>query len=107
MPDSEHERAEKRPSDAQSELARRQEGVLGRHQLYRRGIDRKQIARQVRNGLFHEIYPDVWALGHRNISPLGHLIAAVLSCGPHSFLSHRTAAAVHGLRKIFHQTNTV
>jgi hypothetical protein len=36
--------------------------------------------------------------GHRNVSSLGHLIAAVLSCGPDSF--HRTAAAVHGLRNI-------
>jgi very-short-patch-repair endonuclease len=100
MDDSEHEEAEKRPPDAPSELARRQEGVVARRQLYERGIDRKQIARQVKRGQLHEIYPDVWALGHRNISPLGHLIAAVLSCGPDAFLSHRTAAAVHGLRKI-------
>ena len=100
MSDSEHERDEKRPSEAQSELARRQEGVVGRRQLYKQGVDTKQIARQGKKGLLHEIYPDVWAVGHRNISPLGHLIAAVLSCGPDSFLSHRTAAAVHGLRKI-------
>jgi hypothetical protein len=98
--DSGHEKAEKRPLDAQSELARRQEGVVERQQLYDRGIGRKQITRQAKNGLLHELYPDVWALGHRNVSPLGHLIAAVLSCGPDCLLSHRTAAAIHGLRKI-------
>jgi very-short-patch-repair endonuclease len=34
------------------------------------------------------------------VTPKGHLIAALLSCGSTSFLSHRTAAALHGLRPV-------
>jgi hypothetical protein len=100
MSDSEHERSEKRSSSAQSDLARRQEGVVGRRQLYELGVDKRQIVRREKSGELHEIQPDVWAVGHGNVSPHGHLIAALLSCGERSFLSHRTAAAVHGLRPI-------
>jgi hypothetical protein len=64
------------------------------------GITDKQIARRERNGDLHEIYEDVWAVGHRNVTPLGHLIAALLSCGERAFLSHRSAAGLHGLRAI-------
>jgi very-short-patch-repair endonuclease len=83
-----------------SEVARRQEGVIHRSQLHELGFNDRQIGIRRRAGLLHEIFPDVWALGHSNISPLGYLVAALLSCGPRSFLSHRTAAAVHGLRVI-------
>ncbi|HET8980227.1 MAG TPA: type IV toxin-antitoxin system AbiEi family antitoxin domain-containing protein [Solirubrobacteraceae bacterium] len=98
MGDSERKAAQNGPDLAQS--AARQEGVVSREQLRQLGLSRKQIARMERNGDLHEIYHDVFAVGHRNISRLGHLIAAVMSCGPGSFLSHRTAAAVHGLRAI-------
>ncbi|MGH2890489.1 MAG: hypothetical protein ACRDNJ_12775 [Solirubrobacteraceae bacterium] len=81
-------------------MAARQEGVIHRDQLRALGISGKQIARQERSGLLHEIYQDVWAVGHRSVSNLGRLIAALLSCGPSSFLSHRTAAALHGLRAL-------
>ena len=73
---------------------------MSREQLRDLGYNRRQIALREKNGELHELYHNVWAVGHRNVSPLGHLIAAVLSCGPNAFLSHRTAAAVHGLRKI-------
>jgi hypothetical protein len=92
--------AEKRHQIKISERARRQEGVVSRRQLHDLGLNDKQIGRREQGGDLHLIYEDVWAVGHRNISPLGHLIAAVFSCGPDCFLSHRTAAAVHGLRKI-------
>src|ERR1700761_5795908 len=98
MIDSGGKAAQNGPDLPQS--AARQEGVLARWQLAKLGLSRKQIARLEKNGGLHEMYHDVWAVGHRNVSPLGHLIAAVLSCGPDSFLSHRTAAAVHGLRTI-------
>ncbi len=98
MGDSDGEGGPNGPDLHQS--AARQEGVIARRQLHRLGFTRKQIARMASNRRRHEVYHDVWAVGHRNISPLGHLIAALLSCGPDSFLSHRTAAAVHGLRAI-------
>jgi hypothetical protein len=96
--DSEQKGAGKRQVFAQS--AGRQEGVVSREQLHELGFSDKQIARRERNGELHELYTDVWAVGHRNVTPKGHLIAALLACGPASFLSHRTAAALHGLRPI-------
>ena len=83
-----------------SQSAARQEGVIGRRQLHELGLSDKQIARRERNTDLHELYADVWAVGHRNVTPKGHLIAALLACGPTSFLSHRTAAALHGLRAV-------
>ena len=46
--------------------------------------------------LFHRVY----AVGHRRISDRAHLLAALISLGPTAFLSHRTAAAVWGLRAV-------
>jgi very-short-patch-repair endonuclease len=83
-----------------SQSAARQEGVLSREQLHALGLSDKQIARRERNHELHELYADAWAVGHGNVTPKAHLIAALLSCGPASFLSHRTAAALHGLRAI-------
>jgi hypothetical protein len=42
----------------------------------------------------------VFTFSRRSIAPRGHLHAAILTAGPKAFLSHRTAAAVYGLRKI-------
>ncbi|MGZ4191682.1 MAG: hypothetical protein ACXVRW_04430 [Solirubrobacteraceae bacterium] len=83
-----------------SQSAAPQEGVISREQLHNLGVNDRQIARRERNGDLHELYTDVWAVGHRNVTPKGHLIAALLSCGPASFLSHRTAAALLGLRAV-------
>ena len=74
--------------------------MISREQLHRLGFGDEQICRRERRGDLHEIYTDVWAVGHNNLTPKGHLIAALLSCGPASFLSHRTAAALHGLRAL-------
>lgn len=83
-----------------NQSAARQEGVVSRDQLHVLGFNDEQIARRVRNDELHELYTDVWAVGRRSVTPKGHLIAALLSCGPASFLSHRTAAALHGLRAV-------
>jgi very-short-patch-repair endonuclease len=83
-----------------SQSAARQEGVISREQLRLAGLSDKQIRTRERDGELHPLYTDVWAVGHRNLTPKGHLIAALLSCGPASFLSHRTAAALHGLRPV-------
>ena len=73
---------------------------MSREQLHGLGFNDEQIARRERNGELHQLYADVWAVGHRNVTPLGRLNAALLSCGRTSFLSHRTAAALHGLRQV-------
>jgi very-short-patch-repair endonuclease len=93
MDDSEKKGAGKRQFFSPSE-------VVSREQLHLLGFNDRQIARRESNGDLHELYADVWAVGRRQVTPKGHLIAALLSCGPTSFLSHRTAAALHGLRAV-------
>ena len=93
MGDSEKKGAGKRQVFSQSE-------VVSRQHLHLLGLSDKQISRRERNGELHELYTDVWAVGRRQVTPKGHLIAALLSCGPTSFLSHRTAAALHELRPV-------
>jgi hypothetical protein len=43
------------------------------------------------------VHRGVYALGHRSISRIAHLRAAVLACGEGAVISHGTAAAFHGL----------
>lgn len=51
-------------------------------------------------GVLLSLHRGVYAVGHRRLVPRGHLIAALLASGPRAFLSHRTAAAVWGLRNL-------
>jgi hypothetical protein len=69
-------------------------------QLLHLGYSAAQVRRQVTHGLLHRVHHNVYAIGSPSISPRAALLAALLTVGPHSFLSHRTAAAVHGLRVI-------
>jgi very-short-patch-repair endonuclease len=69
-------------------------------QLLDLGYSTAQVRRQVTHGLLHRVHHNVYAIGSPRISPRAGLLAALLTVGPRSFLSHRTAAAVHGLRVI-------
>jgi very-short-patch-repair endonuclease len=53
------------------------------------GIETAQLLR---------LHRGVYALGHRQLRQEDHWLAAVLACGPGAALSHREAAALHGLR---------
>jgi hypothetical protein len=46
------------------------------------------------------VHRGVFLLGHRNVLTKAYLVAALLAAGPQAFLSHRTAAAVWGLREV-------
>ncbi len=46
------------------------------------------------------MYRGVYAVGHLKLSCDGRLMAALLVAGDGTFLSHRTAAALHGLRNL-------
>jgi very-short-patch-repair endonuclease len=81
-------------------IAARQLGVVTCDQLYELGFSYWQINRRLRLGRLHRVHHNVYAVGHRRLTSQAHLVAAFLSVGPRSFLSHRTAAAVHGLRSI-------
>jgi hypothetical protein len=61
---------------------------------FRVGIVDKRVAA----GRLHAIHRGVYAVGHRSLSLDGRQMAAALACGPRAVVSHRTAAALWGLR---------
>lgn len=79
-------------------LAERQHGVVGREQLLGLGLGRDAIGHRIRSGRLHRLHPGVYAVGHRVISTRGRWMAAVLASGPEAVLSHRSAAALWGIR---------
>ncbi len=56
------------------------------------------VRSRVANGRLLPLYRGVYAVGHRRLRRDGHWLAAVLAAGPGAVLSHREAAALHGLR---------
>ena len=76
-----------------------QHGVVSRGQLSEWGLKASAIDRRLRLGRLHPLHPGVYAVGHRVISREGRWMAAVLACGPRAVLSHRSAAALWGVRE--------
>jgi very-short-patch-repair endonuclease len=56
------------------------------------------IRHRLSTGRLHEVHRGVYAVGRRELGPLGHLMAAVLACGPDARLSHRSGAALWRIR---------
>jgi very-short-patch-repair endonuclease len=81
-----------------AELAEGQHGVVARRQVERLGLGRRGIALRLRSGRLHRLYPGVYSVGHRILSQHARWMAAVLFCGPGAVLSHRSAAALWGIR---------
>jgi very-short-patch-repair endonuclease len=77
-----------------AELARKQHGVVGIHQLMALGLRRSAVGRRLRAGRLHRLHAGVYAVGHRHLSRRGLWMAAVLACGDGALLSHRSAAVV-------------
>jgi very-short-patch-repair endonuclease len=80
-------------------LAARQHGVVAHRQLIELGLRPKAIQYRLATGRLHRVYPGVYAVGHRALSRHGRWLAAVLACGEQALLSHRSAAALWGLRR--------
>lgn len=81
-------------------IATRQSGVISLEQSLALGLTYEAVRARVRRGQLHPIHRGVYAVGHTSLVPRAYLIAALLACGSDSLLSHRTAAAVYGLREI-------
>ena len=81
-----------------AELAARQHGIVAWRQLRELGLGKASIALRVKQKRLHRLQPAVYAVGHPIVSPQGWWTAAVLSSGPQAVLSHRSAAALWGLR---------
>jgi hypothetical protein len=86
------------PDARLARLAARQHGVVSAGQLYELGFDRYAVRRRVEAGRLHRLHRGVYAVGHTIVPPRGRWLAAVLACGPGAVLSHRSAAALWGIR---------
>lgn len=80
------------------ELAARQHGVVARWQLEKLGVGKGSIEKRVRMGRLYRLHRGVYAVGHRVLSQEARWMAAVLFAGPGAVLSHRSAAALWGIR---------
>jgi very-short-patch-repair endonuclease len=81
-----------------AELAAGQHGAVARWQLLELGLSATAIDHRVARGLLHVIHRGLYAVGHRLLSREGRWMAAVLAAGDGAVLSHRTAAALWGIR---------
>lgn len=80
-----------------AELAQRRDGVLSAVELLQLGLDRWAVRRRVAKGVLWPIHQGVFAFGTPDISRRGQMRAAVLTCGPGSFVSHAAGAELWGL----------
>lgn len=80
------------------ELADRQHGVVERGQLLGLELGEERVKSWIRAGRLYPIHAGVYAVGRRTISLHGQWKAAVLACGSGAVLSHRSAAALWGIR---------
>ncbi|MFL5816503.1 MAG: DUF559 domain-containing protein [Conexibacter sp.] len=79
-------------------LADRQHGVVSRRQLVAVGVGNRAIGDRLARRLLVPLHRGVYAFGHRQLRTEGRWLAAVLAVGPGAVLSHRDAAALHGVR---------
>ena len=75
----------------------RQYGVVSVGQMVRLGLSKDQVFREASIGRLHLAQHGVYAVGHRALPRRGECLAAVLSCGHGTLLSHCSAAWLWGL----------
>jgi hypothetical protein len=80
-------------------LVDRQHGVVTRAQLLALGMSARSIEHRLVNGRLHTVMRGVYAVGRPSVGKRGWWMAAVLACGPEALLSHRSAAALWGIRR--------
>ena len=80
-------------------LADRQHGVVARRQLLTVGLSGRAIKSRLTRRILVPLHRGVYAFGHRQLRIEGRWLAAVLAAGDGAVLSHRDAAALHGMRK--------
>jgi hypothetical protein len=78
-------------------LARAQHGVIALFQLLELGYTLSAIKHRIANGRLHPVRRGVYAVGRPDLTREGEWMAAVLSCGHGTVLSHLSAAALWGI----------
>jgi predicted transcriptional regulator of viral defense system len=79
-------------------LAERQHGLITLPQLQLHGLGKAAVAKRAKDGRLYRVYRGVDTVGRPHLTRHGHWLAAVLACGSKAALSHRSAAALHGIR---------
>jgi very-short-patch-repair endonuclease len=79
-------------------LATRQHGVVSHAQLTTLGLGAGAIKQRIGLGRLNPLHRGVFAVGHRSLKREGRWMAAVLAAGRDAVLSHRSAAALWGIR---------
>lgn len=74
-------------------------GVVSRDELVALGMSATSIARWTHIGRLQRIHPRVYAVGHRRLRREGWRMAALLTTGPSSHLTHWPGLAVMGLAR--------
>jgi very-short-patch-repair endonuclease len=80
-------------------IAAQQEGIVTTGQLRAAGLSDEVISRWVRDGRLHPVFRTVFVLGPPTLGPRARMRAAALAC-PGAVISHRSAGALLGLRKV-------
>jgi very-short-patch-repair endonuclease len=80
-------------------LAECQHGFVTRLQLRDAGLGRGAIDHRIAAGRLVPVHRGVYAVGHRSRTRHATWMAAVLACGDGSVVSHRSAAALWGIRR--------
>lgn len=95
-----HFSARRRSLDREiARIATRQHGLVALEQLRELGVSKDAACKRVRAGRLHRLYERVYAVGHAPLTPEGRWMAAVLAGGQGAVLSHRSAAALWGMRE--------
>jgi very-short-patch-repair endonuclease len=84
---------------AASRIAATQKTLLTTEQLSACGLGDDAISYRVKAGRMHLEFRGVYSWGCGQLPPLARELAALLACGERSFISHRSAAFVWGMRK--------
>ena len=80
-------------------IAGGQRNLVSTAQLWECGLGQDAVARRVRAGWLRLVFEGVYAVGSGELPPLALEFGALMSCGEGSFISHRSAAYVWGMRK--------
>ena len=78
--------------------AGRQHGVVALEQLIEIGLSASAVRSRVATGRLHRVHRGVFVVDPAPLTGKGRWMAAVLACGDGAVLSHRSAAALWGLR---------
>jgi very-short-patch-repair endonuclease len=80
-----------------AQVAARQHNVIDNRDLRGLGVSRSGVTRRVADLRLRRLHRGVYAVGR--VGQKGRWLAAVRAVGPDAALSHRDAAALHGLRR--------